>query len=482
MRLQELVQELGTVVGHDVDITSIVYDSREAQPGSLFVAVPGFRFDGHDYAAAAVQRGAVALMVERLLPDLPVPQVVVEDARAALGLVGAAFYGHPSRKLRVIGVTGTNGKTTTTYMIRSILQRAGHTVGLIGTIETVVGNRSSASERTTPESLDLQRILAEMVEEGCDYAVMEVSSHALELKRTDGIAFRCGVFTNLTQDHLDFHKTPEDYFRSKAKLFKQVAGFGVVNFDDPKGLSMAAESKAPVVGYGVEREAQVRAGDVVVEAKGTAYSLHTPWGTARLKLPVTGQFNVYNSLAAAAVCLGEGISLAAVRDGLEALQGVPGRFELIDVGQPFAVIVDYAHTPDGLDNVLRTARAMTAGRVVVVFGAGGDRDRSKRPIMGEIAARLGDLVIITSDNPRSEDPEEICAEIAAGVRRATGSEDYVVEPDRRTAIRLAVASARPGDTVLIAGKGHEAYQEIQGVRTHFDDREEARKALKELYA
>ncbi len=480
MRLRELVQGLGTVVDQDVDITSIVYDSRQAKPGCLFAAVPGLRYDGHDYAADAVQRGAAALLVERPLPELSVPQVVVADTREALGKVGANFYGHPAEKLRVIGVTGTNGKTTTTYMIRSVLEQAGHKVGLIGTIETVVGRKSFPSERTTPESLDLQRILAEMVQEGCTYVVMEVSSHALELKRTAGMRFHCGVFTNLTQDHLDFHVTVDEYFRSKARLFKQLNSFAVINFDDPHGLAMAAECTVPIVGYGVNNKVQVRAEDIKVEATGTTYALQTAWGRTELALRVTGRFNVYNSLAAAAACLGEGIDVVLVKRGLEALAGVPGRFELVDAGQPFIVIVDYAHTPDGLANVLRAARAMTKGRVIVVFGAGGDRDRSKRPLMGEIAAQLADAVVVTSDNPRSEDPAAICTEILAGVQRH-GPVDYLVEPDRRKAIRAAVASARPQDMVIIAGKGHETYQEIQGVRRHFDDREEARQAIKELY-
>lgn len=482
MRLRELVKEIGgELAGQDTEISSIVYDSRQAGPGCLFVAVPGFRYDGHDYAVDAVKKGAAALLVERRLPEISVPQVITQDTRSALGLVGAAFYGYPAAKLRVIGVTGTNGKTTTTYMIKAVLEHAGFRTGLIGTIETIIGAHRLSSERTTPESLDLQRIFAQMVAEECRYAVMEVSSHALELKRTAGTPFRCGVFTNLTQDHLDFHKTTEEYFRSKARLFKQLNGFAVINFDDQHGWAMAVESAAPVVSYGVEERVQVRAVDISVGAKGVSYTLQSPWGSARLSLPLTGKFNVYNSLAAAAVCLTEGVELALVKEGLESMSGVPGRFELVDAGQPFSVIVDYAHTPDGLENVLLTARALTAGRLIVVFGAGGDRDRSKRPVMGEIAARLADMVVITSDNPRSEDPAAICSEIAEGVRRIGSPARWTVEPDRREAIRAAIAAAQPGDTVLIAGKGHETYQEAQGVRIHFDDREEARAALKELY-
>lgn len=482
MRLSELMQHVSyQLVGEDIDIGGIAYDSRKVEPGFLFAAVSGLKHDGHDYVSEAVARGAAAVLVERVV-DTPVPQVLVEDTRFALGHAAAAFYGYPAKQLKVIGVTGTNGKTTTTYMVRSILEQAGKRVGLIGTIETVYNGQSRVSDRTTPESLDLQRILADMAADQVEYVVMEVSSHALALHRTNGMEFRAGIFTNLTQDHLDFHETLEDYFQSKARLFNQVTAFAVINCDDLHGAELMAQVPVPTISYGVDRAVQVQAVDIEVGPKQTSYTLKTPWGTAALELRLTGRFNVYNSLAAAAVCLGEGVAIEHVKRGLESLQGVPGRFEVVDEGQPFTVIVDYAHTPDGLENILRTARSMTQGRVVVVFGAGGDRDRSKRPLMGEIAVRLADRVIITSDNPRSEDPQVICADILAGVKKIRTDADYAIQVDRRSAIRQALAEARPSDIILIAGKGHETYQEIQGVRTHFDDREEARKALKELYS
>lgn len=482
MRLSEVMKHLPhRLVGEDIHISGIAYDSRKVEPGFLFAAVSGLKHDGHDFVSEAAAQGAAAVLVERVM-DTAVPQIVVEDTRAALGHVAAAFYGHPAKQLKVIGVTGTNGKTTTTYMVRSILEQAGKRVGLIGTIETVFNGQSQVSDRTTPESLDLQRILAEMATTGIEYVVMEVSSHALKLHRTNGMEFRVGIFTNLTQDHLDFHTSFEDYFESKAKLFDQVTGFAVLNYDDPKGQDLAARMSIPLISYGVDQAAEVHASNVEVDSKRTSYTLNTPWGSIPLEINLTGKFNVYNSLSAAAACLGAGFSLDEVKRGLEALQGVPGRFEVVDEGQPYAVIVDYAHTPDGLENILRTARSMTEGRVVVVFGAGGDRDRGKRPLMGKIAAQLADFVVITSDNPRSEDPRDICEDISAGAKQAACGAECVVEVDRRAAIRLALAEAEPGDIVLIAGKGHETYQEIRGVRTYFDDREEARLALKELYS
>lgn len=481
MRLSELFKDVDhRLVGDDIEIADIAYDSRRVRSGTLFAAISGLRFDGHEFVSDAIEHGATAVLVERELPGLDVPQIVVRNTREVLGTAAAAFYGHPARKMRIIGVTGTNGKTTTTYMIKSILEEAGKKVGIIGTIETLVGDRSIESDRTTPESLDLQRILAEMVAAQTDYVVMEVSSHALELHRTAGITFHAGVFTNLSQDHLDFHKTLDEYCRSKAKLFRNLADFAVVNFDDPRGLVMAAGSTRPVYSYGVEQTVQIRGTHITVGSKGVSYSMETPWGSVDLELYMTGRFNVYNSLAAAAVCLGEGVELETVKRGLENLRGVPGRFEVVDEGQPFGVIVDYAHTPDGLENILRTARSMTEGRVIVVFGAGGDRDRSKRPLMGDVAARLADEIIITSDNPRSEEPQDICSAILEGVLSVNRGSHYTIEVDRRSAIRAALTRAKPQDIVIIAGKGHETYQEVQGVRRHFDDREEARKALKEL--
>ncbi len=481
MQLLELLEDIPyELVGEDVLIEDITYDSRSVRPGSLFIAIKGFKVDGHDFVMDAVTKGAAAVVVERVIPDLEVSQVVVADSRVSMGHIAAAFYGKPAQHLRLIGVTGTNGKTTTTYLIKSILEEAGYRVGLIGTIQTLIGQDTFEASRTTPESLDLQRILARMLEAGTEYVVMEVSSHALALHRTVGLAFDLGVFTNLTQDHLDFHLTFEDYFAAKAKLFKTLAGVAVINYDDDHGLNMAAQSRGPVVSYGVEQPAQVSAHHIHVSNTGVSYLLVSPYGERELKLDLTGYFNVYNSLAAAGACLVEGVGLDIIKRGLEAVMGVPGRFESIENEFGFGVIVDYAHTPDGLENILRTARQLTKGRVILVFGAGGDRDKGKRPLMGRIAAELADVTIITSDNPRSEDPVSICGDIELGFREASPGGDCVIVPDRREAIRYAISTAEDSDIVLIAGKGHETYQEFKNTKIHFDDREEAIAAIKEL--
>lgn len=480
----QLLELLGNIeyelVGEDVPIQDITYDSRLVKKGSLFIAVKGFRVDGHDFLFEAVAKGAAAVVVERVVPNLGVPQVVVPDARVSMGHIGAAFFGNPAQYLRIIGVTGTNGKTTTTYLIKSILEEAGYKVGLIGTIQTVIGQEAFAATRTTPESLDLQRLLAEMVEAGIEYVVMEVSSHALELHRTAGLVFDIGVFTNLTQDHLDFHTTFADYFAAKAKLFSTLTDMAVINFDDDYGLDMAAQSRAPIISYGVEQPAQVRACHIRVSSTGVKYLLISPYGEQEIDLHLTGHFNVYNSLAAVGACLVEGASLDIIKRGLEAVVSVPGRFETIDNEYGLGVIVDYAHTPDGLENILKTARQLTNGRIVLVFGAGGDRDKGKRPLMGRVAAELADVTIITSDNPRSEDPISICRDIERGFLAARPNGSYKIITDRREAIKHAVAHADNTDIVLIAGKGHETYQEFADTRVHFDDREEVIAAIKEL--
>ncbi|MGE5552445.1 MAG: UDP-N-acetylmuramoyl-L-alanyl-D-glutamate--2,6-diaminopimelate ligase [Betaproteobacteria bacterium] len=470
-------------------VGGLAYDSRRVKPGDVFVCIRGLRTDGHFYVGEAIERGAAAVVAERDLPDpTPVPLALVADSRQALGLMAAHFYGSPSSSLRMIGVTGTNGKTTTTYLIKAILEAAGRKVGLIGTIRNLAGQEEIPTERTTPESLDLQALLAHMRDVGCTHVVMEVSSHAIALKRIAGVEFDLGVFTNLTQDHLDFHETFEAYRATKGKFF---AGLGhtakrgtrraIINADDPSADYFAQVSTVPVTTYGLGGESQVRAEDVRLATAGLSYRLVTPEGATDLTLRLSGRFNVYNSLAAAAAAMAEGCSLEAVRRGLEAIPGVPGRFEAVEAGQPFSVVVDYAHTPDGLENLLRAADSVTRGRKILVFGCGGDRDRGKRPLMGEIAGRMADYTIVTSDNPRSEDPAAICAEVVAGVARtAPGPEAYRVLVDRREAIRHAVEVARPGDIVLLAGKGHETYQVFADRTIHFDDREEARQAIARL--
>lgn len=473
--------------GEDRPIGGLAYDSRQVRPGDLFVCIKGFVHDGHDYAPEAAARGAAALMVERVLP-LPLPQIVVTDCRRAMGPAAARLFGDPSRRLRVIGVTGTNGKTTTTFLIRAMMEAAGGRCGLIGTIEQSVGTRRLSATRTTPESADIQRLLAEMVANGCTAAAMEVSSHGLVLRRTEGTEFDVAVFTNITQDHFDFHRTFAEYREAKAMLFRSLvtsAGqqdgvkgnkCGVINADDPNAPYFVAATPVRVITYGLTEGCDVRAKEVQVTPDGVRYTLVSPMGERPVRLRLTGRFNVYNSLAAIAVGLNEGLDLDRVLAGIEETV-VPGRFEPVSAGQDFSVIVDYAHTPDSLANVLQTARSLTRGRVICVIGAGGDRDRSKRPLMGEVAAQLADYVVVTSDNPRSEEPEAICRDVAEGVRRHATPYDIVV--DRREGIRRAVGLARAGDLVLIAGKGHETYQEFRDRTVHFDDREEARKALQE---
>lgn len=463
-------------------VRGIAYDSRKVEPGYVFVAIEGFRTDGHLFAGEALEKGAAALVVSKpvAVPG-EVPLVRVPDTRLALALLAARFYGYPGHRLKLTGVTGTNGKTTTTYLLRAVYRRAGARVGLIGTVANWIGERKIPVTHTTPESLDLQKILAEMAGAGVDTVVMEVSSHALALKRVAGCRFDTAVFTNLTQDHLDFHKDMQDYLGAKKILFEEAERVAVINGDDPAApeLRKACRGGVRVVTYGIREKADVTAEKIDVHRKGTSFLARTPWGEAALNLKLTGSFNVYNSLAALAAGGAAGIPLAAMAAALEEVAGVPGRFELVDRGQDFTVVVDYAHTPDGLENLLRTARQICTGRLVAVFGCGGDRDRTKRPLMGEIAARGSDLPVVTSDNPRTEDPLKIIADIEEGVRKVRRPGDYVVLPDRRQAIRYAIGSASAGDVVVIAGKGHEDYQIIGTEKFPFDDREEAARALEE---
>ncbi len=453
-----------------IEISSLAYSSRQVEPGSLFFCVPGFRADGHDFAPDAVERGAAALVCERPL-GLEVPEVVVADVRAAMGPAAARFHGDPTQELRVIGVTGTNGKTTTAFLTRALLEGAGVRTGLLGTVKSVVGGRDEPVERTTPEAIDLQATFRRMLDAGDRACVMEVSSHALHLCRTGGIRFRCGVFTNLTQDHLDFHANMEDYFFAKRRLFA-VAETAVLNADDPYGKRLADDLDGPVT-YAIEADADYRATNVRFDPSGSSFTCHTPDGELELALALPGPFNVQNALAAVACARLMGVPLDSIPAALANAARVPGRFEPVDEGQDFAVIVDYAHTPDSLDNVLRAAREIARGRVAVVFGAGGDRDRGKRPLMGRVAAALADRVIVTSDNPRSERPELIVDEVLLGA--GPGAER---ELDRRRAIERAVADASAGDVVVIAGKGHEQGQEFEsGRREPFDDVTVARESL-----
>jgi len=496
------------VEDHGVEITDLAYDSRAVTPGTLFFCVRGLRSDGHDFAPQAVERGAAALIAERPL-GLGVPEVVVASARAAMGVVASRFYGDPTAELRVLGVTGTNGKTTTAYLLRALLQATGEQCGLLGTVKSVVGGKERPVARTTAEAVDLQADFRAMLDGGDRACAMEVSSHALALARTDGVHFAAAVFTNISRDHLDFHDTLEDYFLAKRRLFglenatgeplgasrsslAPPPGVSVVNVGDPYGRRLAAEIEGALT-FAVEAPADYRASEVRCSADGCDFTLHTPAGKRAVVLPMPGRFNVANALGALAAVHALGGELDLLVAALGRGVRVPGRFEPVDEGQDYAVLVDYAHTPDSLENVLRAAGELATGeggegRVICVFGAGGDRDRGKRPLMGEVAARLADVVLVTSDNPRSEEPEQIIAEIMAGVARVEGSERFqrgsAAQPvrsiaDRRAAIAEAIASARTGDVLVIAGKGHEQGQELAGGRKDpFDDVEVARQALR----
>jgi UDP-N-acetylmuramoyl-L-alanyl-D-glutamate--2,6-diaminopimelate ligase len=467
-----------------LELTGLAYDSRNVRPGALFFCVSGYERDGHEFAASAVAAGAVALVVERPL-GLGVPEIVVESTRAAMGSLAARFYGEPTGELRVVGVTGTNGKTTTAHLMRELLQAGGEPCGLLGTVESVIGGARAPATRTTPEAIDLQADFRAMLDGGERCCAMEVSSHALVLGRTDAIRFAGAVFTNLTQDHLDFHDTMEGYFQAKRRLFCPVLeqarpGVSVVNLDDPYGRRLAADLDEPVT-FAIDSDADYRACDVRIDLAGSHFQLRTPAGERSLSLPLPGRFNVSNALASLATAHQLGVDLDTLVAALQRGIRVPGRVEPVDEGQGFAVLVDYAHTPDSLQNVLSTAHEVGHGRVICVFGAGGDRDRGKRALMGEIGARLADVLLVTSDNPRSEDPEEIIAEIMGGAIRAQrppGAPPVAAEVDRRAAIERAVALAEQGDVLVIAGKGHEQGQELAGgVKVPFDDVTVAREAL-----
>jgi UDP-N-acetylmuramoyl-L-alanyl-D-glutamate--2,6-diaminopimelate ligase len=516
MRLGDLIPAAarargGAADAAEVEISGLAYDSRRVAPGALFFCVPGARSDGHDHAEQALRAGAAGLVVERAL-GLGVPEVLVRSARAAMGPAAARFYGDPSAELEVVGVTGTNGKTTTAFLVRALLEASGRRCGLLGTVKSVVGGqerggREHPIQRTTPEAIDLQADLRAMLDGGERACAMEVSSHALELGRTGGVRFAAAIFTNLTQDHLDFHGTMEEYFQCKRRLFVPAApahgigapgstpagglpagsggtsvapGVSVINLDDPYGRRLAAELPDALT-FAIEHDADYRARDLRAGFDGCRLRLETPRGARALALPMPGRFNVANALGALAAVHALGADLDTLIAALERGVRVPGRFEPVEEGQEFAVLVDYAHTPDSLENVLRAARELAGGRVVCVFGAGGDRDRGKRPLMGEIAARLAEVVLVTSDNPRSEDPEAIIAEILAGAARAraVGTSPVGAPPPRRAAIARARPAAQPGDVVVIAGKGHEQGQELaDGVKVPFDDVAVAREALR----
>jgi UDP-N-acetylmuramoyl-L-alanyl-D-glutamate--2,6-diaminopimelate ligase len=463
-------------------VRRLTADSRQVAPKTLFVALRGVRTDGHHFLGDALDRGATVLVVEEFPVALQerVQQagctvVKVPNSRQAFGLLASAYYGHPGRHLRLIGITGTNGKTTTSYIIESILQAAGKAVGVIGTVSYRIGTATLPASHTTPDALELHHLLAQMVEANLDYTVMEVSSHALDQERVWGCRFEAAVFTNLSRDHYDYHGTAEAYFAAKARLFQDLPSvWHILNLDDAYGQRLLHMSRARLLTYGLEGEATCKPSAVQHGLDGIRFTLSTTKGQLEITSPLVGRHNVYNLLAGIAVAIALDIDAGAITQGIAQLHRVPGRLERVDGGQDFAVFVDYAHTPDALEQVLQLVRAETTGRLITVFGCGGDRDPGKRPLMGQVATRLSDYTIITSDNPRTEDPQRIIDEIITGVQSTA---DYVALPDRQEAIAHAIAMAQPWDTVVIAGKGHEDYQILGQTRRHFDDCEVAQAAL-----
>jgi UDP-N-acetylmuramoyl-L-alanyl-D-glutamate--2,6-diaminopimelate ligase len=472
-------------------VTSVTFDSREVGPGSVFVALRGLKTDGTEFVPDAIARGAVAVVAESADPaDAPIPWLRVPDARLALAALAAIVFGHPSDKLVLVGITGTNGKTTTSYLLASIFEAAGIKCGRIGTVGYQIAGREIDAVRTTPEAPELQRMLRDMVAAGCGACVMEVSSHALALRRVDYLHFSAAIFTNLTRDHLDFHRDMEDYFVAKRRLFELLpdGAVGAANLDDPRGAAFAAAAPRPV-SYAIDAPADVRPGPLTFSLDNLSFEVRTPRGTLAIRSPLVGRPNAYNILAATAAAMALDLPFNAIEKGIASLALVPGRFQVVSTPpDDVRVVVDYAHTDDALKNLLETARSLATGRVITVFGCGGDRDRTKRPLMGAVAARLSDLVVVTSDNPRSENPDAIIEEIKRGIvvpadrvppKGQTGPKTtpHLAIPDRKAAIERAIQEARAGDLVLIAGKGHEKYQVIGDRVLPFDDVEAARSAL-----
>jgi UDP-N-acetylmuramoyl-L-alanyl-D-glutamate--2,6-diaminopimelate ligase len=470
-------------LAQDAAVSAVTYDSRRAMGGTVFVALRGLKADGVNFAAQAVSRGAALVVAETPRPEgITAPWLIVSDARLALALLADRFYDHPSRRMKVIGVTGTNGKTTTAYLLASILDAAGLRAGLLGTVTYRLGAEEREASRTTPEAPDVQQLLDEMIRQGCAAAVMEVSSHALALKRVDGMRFAAGVFTNLTRDHLDFHADMENYFQAKRRLFEMLPDDApaIINLDDPRGASLVGVSKRAMT-FAITRPADVTPGPLEFTLAGLSFELRTPRGTVAIESRLVGRPNVSNILAASATAVALDLPLDAIAAGVHALPGVPGRFEVVSAPEDeVTVVVDYAHTDDALRNLLETARPLAPKRLITIFGCGGDRDKTKRPLMGMVAARLSDVVVITSDNPRTEEPHRIIEEIKRGIPaggQGVRAADVRAIVDRRDAIERAVAVAEAGDVVLIAGKGHEKYQQIGDRVLPFDDVEVARAAL-----
>lgn len=478
MRLEQLLAGVAITASNadwNTEITGVCFDSRKVTPGCLFVAVVGYVSDGHQYIAMAVEKGAACVLCQNA-PEGEIPYVQTADTRKGLALVSANWFDRPAEKMKIVGVTGTNGKTTTTNLIKTILEeKAGAKVGLLGTNNNMIGDLVLPTERTTPESYEIQELFARMYREGCTHIVMEVSSHALYLDRVYGIDYAVGVFTNLTQDHLDFHKTMENYGRAKAILFRNCA-YGCINADDPYAGLMTENATCRVLTYGAESgNADFHASGIRLASDHVDFDGTYQGETKPVTIGIPGRFSVYNAMAAITACLCLGVSFADAVDAIGDCGGVMGRAEVVPTGREFTMLIDYAHTPDALENILSTVRATTDGRVVILFGCGGDRDRTKRPIMGKIAAELADFVIVTSDNPRTEQPDGIIRDILAGMEGT--KTPYVVIENRKEAIGWAIDNARPGDVIILAGKGHETYQIIGTEKRHFDEREVIRAFL-----
>lgn len=486
MRLEKLLERLPVYETMNVDphleINAVQMDHREIKHGDLFVCIKGFTVDGHQFAAKAVENGAVAIVAERNL-HLSVPTIIVPDTKRALAMLACTYYNYPTQQFKLIGITGTNGKTTITYLLEKIYATYGKKTGIIGTIQMKIGDETYPIINTTPDALRLQQSFAQMVEQDVEVCMMEVSSHALDLGRVYGTDFDIALFTNLSQDHLDYHKDMDDYLRAKTLLFTGLGNgynshtkkFAILNADDPSCGQIARSTAQPIITYGLQDTADIYATNIKLTLSGTTFDVVTPQATLQIHSQLIGKFNIYNMLAAISVAYVEKIPFTVIKEALENISGVAGRFERVDVGQDFAVIVDYAHTPDSLQNVLETIREFAEQRVYVVVGTGGDRDRTKRPLMADIATHYSDLAIFTSDNPRTEDPYAILDDMTRDLKAT----NYEVIENRRAAIQRAVALAEKGDIILIAGKGHETYQEINGVRYDFDDRIVAREAIEE---
>ncbi|MBU3214228.1 UDP-N-acetylmuramoyl-L-alanyl-D-glutamate--2,6-diaminopimelate ligase [Clostridium estertheticum] len=460
----------------DIDIKEIQYDSRKVKKGDVFFAIEGYNLDGHKYIQSAINNGAVAVVCQKDIEDgLDIVVIKVEDARRTLAISAANYYENPSRSMKTIGITGTNGKTTSAFMVKAILEQSGYKVGLIGTIANFIGKKKIHTERTTPESLELHELFKEMVDSNVDYCVMEVSSHSLSLDRVYGIEFCESIFTNLTQDHLDFHKTFENYFNAKLKLFK-LSKISVINIDDEYGAKAYNLIKNSKLSFALNHKADIMASNIKMHSRGSEFTLKYKESSFDIELNIPGNYNVYNALGSIAVCLNQGIEIQVIKKALQKVQ-VLGRCELVENNHNlgFEIILDYAHTPDGLENILETVREFTKGKLISVYGCGGDRDKTKRPIMGRIGTSLSDFSFITSDNPRTEDPLEIIKDVVRGIEKNS----YEIIENRREAIKRAIESATTGDIIVIAGKGHEDYQILKDKTIHFDEREVISEILKE---